>query len=1172
MSPSSEKSAYALLRILGNELPPRDVPGARVRTLRFILENEPRRPECRRFWILNHIADAAHAGEVKALLTGHGEEYAEIPFDLRRYLRIGDPLRRLNYAINVNAARNHALRLGQAMARFTFLLDGDCMILPQDWPRIRAELEADQRTSPQRRYYSLPTVRASFDQIRRASLDEESLEEPMLAFRDDATLAFNEDLAFGSADKVELLERLGHSSGMGRLHVLAHEELCKSLVKVVHCDGELDLAAESASVRWRLRALSLRAFVARLDKEADTLPGPVPALWRWIRDAAHGAALREFFAEHYRFSGRPVPAPEDGRLGFIAEDGQTLWLSPRLGRFVSRCATLHPVSRHIRDQWERLSWPERAALMAETALRGPEGIGPARLERIFEELIRRKLFASAREILALYGYQDPGPAERVHAAPAAAAQPLDFVAIVPPSSLDEALLRALEAQLASLAEQWKNCELVLLRDREGTLGDPALAEAAIRLGARTKMRVSCLDSAWTQGMIDRLVAGGIARSTAEFALLGTPGVPSNVGTRYNALLLHGAGKKGFCFRVCDEARAQDLKSLATLHARHLGRSFADCAPLIGNLGAHGLERLRARATVSLTFAPHRPGKPAGAFHHKGIERERTFANIEKKSWDNALSGGGAVTDPRYACGCCLGVDARELLPPFMPAGRYSEGVFGQVHAACAPERLALQLPKKIPADCDRAFESDLLSRTGVCSYDVLAACVEAAARGVSGDSPAQRLAALGQNLAEAGRKPSLEFESDARQMLSSKLSRYSGLYKANAKRKKKWPALLDTEEAFHLVAAARKQAAREDYIVPWDLTEAAPAPRARALSQSLVASYGELLESWPRMLSLAQGLPAGPAPAPPAHSAAKVGVCVSTYLRPESLERLLDGLREQTFALVAAPEIRVIVVDNDPSASARGVCEKADSYPWGLHYFVEEQRGIPQSRNRAVREARALGCAAFAFIDDDEVPSRRWLDHLLGASARYRAELVQGPVEYVGEDADGEATRRYYRNTGDRLYWAATNNLLVHKAVFERVGGFEESWALVGGTDMLLTWRASRAGFTIVWCEEALTSERVDSSRSGSFWILQRNFRLGCDRARMRMALEPGWRSRGAAIRSGARLALGGLKRLLLRDARSGKSRLRVIVHGLGRVYTGLGLGYEEYRWMNWLAQRSKRP
>ncbi len=108
-----------------------------------------------------------------------------------------------------------------------------------------------------------------------------------------------------------------------------------------------------------------------------------------------------------------------------------------------------------------------------------------------------------------------------------------------------------------------------------------------------------------------------------------------------------------------------------------------------------------------------------------------------------------------------------------------------------------------------------------------------------------------------------------------------------------------------------------------------------------------------------------------------LAVCALTYRRPEGLARLLDGLAGLAFS-GEPPELRIIIVDNDPDRSARAFCdERARSFPWPLEYRHEPTPGIAPARNAALEAAR--GADWIAFIDDDEVPEQAWLDSLIQA-------------------------------------------------------------------------------------------------------------------------------------------------------------------------------------------------
>ena len=109
----------------------------------------------------------------------------------------------------------------------------------------------------------------------------------------------------------------------------------------------------------------------------------------------------------------------------------------------------------------------------------------------------------------------------------------------------------------------------------------------------------------------------------------------------------------------------------------------------------------------------------------------------------------------------------------------------------------------------------------------------------------------------------------------------------------------------------------------------------------------------------------------------KLSICIITYLRPNSLKRLLAAISVLEFRQVSPPDIEVVIVDNDPEQSAQPTFSAVYSeFPHRISYSVEPQRGIPFARNRSVLSASA-DSDFFVFIDDDEVPAPLWLDTLL---------------------------------------------------------------------------------------------------------------------------------------------------------------------------------------------------
>ncbi|QXG74977.1 glycosyltransferase [Modestobacter sp. L9-4] len=301
-------------------------------------------------------------------------------------------------------------------------------------------------------------------------------------------------------------------------------------------------------------------------------------------------------------------------------------------------------------------------------------------------------------------------------------------------------------------------------------------------------------------------------------------------------------------------------------------------------------------------------------------------------------------------------------------------------------------------------------------------------------------------------------------------------------------------------------------------------------------------------------------------------VALATYRRPDELRGLLPALVEQ-LADVAdlVGTAGVLVVDNDPEASARTLLEEWSGT--AVRYVHEPEPGIAAARNRALAEAGTSG--TLVFIDDDEVPHPGWLRALLDTQAATGAAAVAGAVvsAYDGEllpwVAAGDFFRRRRLPTGTPIEVAATNNLLLDLAVVTRLGlRFDAAFGISGGSDTLFTRQLTRSGAPMVWCDEAVVTDRVPTARLTPRWVLARAYRLGNSATRVDLVLAGTPRerlqaqSRGLArgavrVAGGSARALAGLVTGRPRHQARG---LRTAARGLGMAAGTVGLVYQEYR------------
>lgn len=224
-----------------------------------------------------------------------------------------------------------------------------------------------------------------------------------------------------------------------------------------------------------------------------------------------------------------------------------------------------------------------------------------------------------------------------------------------------------------------------------------------------------------------------------------------------------------------------------------------------------------------------------------------------------------------------------------------------------------------------------------------------------------------------------------------------------------------------------------------------------------------------------------------------------TCKRPNMLRESLESVKG--LILPENVNIELLVIDNDKNASSKEIIENIkENFFIKINYFVEEKRGISNARNRLLKEALNLGASHIALFDDDEILDQNWLiSHYSYYNSNSNAIIVSGPTyntfkkSYSGYIKKNNIFKSSTtKKTGLVRNVCASGNVFFPTTVMSEAGiFFNPDYVFMGGEDGDFFSRASSAGFTIVWNNEAINRELVNDERANIKWILNRSYYNG---------------------------------------------------------------------------------
>lgn len=198
-------------------------------------------------------------------------------------------------------------------------------------------------------------------------------------------------------------------------------------------------------------------------------------------------------------------------------------------------------------------------------------------------------------------------------------------------------------------------------------------------------------------------------------------------------------------------------------------------------------------------------------------------------------------------------------------------------------------------------------------------------------------------------------------------------------------------------------------------------------------------------------------------------VVIPVHDAADTLDECLSALAEQEFER----PWEVVIADN---GSQDASAEIAQSYRDRL----PDLRVVDASGRRGVNHARNIGAGAsrgewIALTDADDVVAPGWLAALADSTAH--ADLITGSFDEASLNDARSRAWRPPRGTPEQmrpldfLPFAVGSNCALRRELFEKLGGWDESYA-AGGDDVEFSWRAQLAGHRLYYQPAALVRTR----------------------------------------------------------------------------------------------------
>lgn len=238
-----------------------------------------------------------------------------------------------------------------------------------------------------------------------------------------------------------------------------------------------------------------------------------------------------------------------------------------------------------------------------------------------------------------------------------------------------------------------------------------------------------------------------------------------------------------------------------------------------------------------------------------------------------------------------------------------------------------------------------------------------------------------------------------------------------------------------------------------------------------------------------------------------ISIVIATKGRVELLDQLLESVEIARKNYGGSTE--VILVDDSSKEEQKQIDELCRRWNARREYFSPSVAG---KRNYGARIAQY---DVVLFLDSDCIASAHLIENHMKQYMDEKVGGVAGPLEFIGKE---NWFWKSVKNSpfvicfqmpywGETSVWATTANFSIRREVFERIGGFDETFPnKPGGEDVDLGLRITKAGYTIrntieglvyhdksTWSNIRQMIKRCWYYGNADVYLVERHYDYSCD-------------------------------------------------------------------------------